>query len=101
MLEMVAKIALGVVLVGAGLAMLVLPGPGLAVIAIGVALILSQSETGRRLIARVRVRLRDRFGSPAVRRFEARLPREVVPPADTSELRLEALRRRRDERSSP
>ena len=100
MLEMLAKIVLGVVLVATGVVMLVVPGPGLLVIALGVSLVLSQSDWGRRVIARVRVWLRDRFGSPRVRQFERRMPREVVPHADTEELRLEALRGRleRDER---
>ena len=100
MLEMLAKTVLGVVLVAAGIVMLVVPGPGLLVIALGVSLVLSQSDWGRRVIARVRVWLRDRFGSPRVRQFERRMPREVFPRADTEELRLDALRGRleRDER---
>lgn len=101
MLEMVAKIVLGVVLIAAGIAMLVLPGPGLVVIAIGLALVLSQSNTGRRLLARLRVYLRDRFGSPRVREFEKRVPDEVFPPADTSELRLQARRGRRARPDDP
>lgn len=94
MLEMIAKTVLGVVLVAAGIAMLVLPGPGLLVIAAGVAVILSQFDGGRRLIAAMRVRLRDRFGSPRVRAFEKRVPDEVFPPADTEELKVQAIRRR-------
>ncbi len=102
MLEMLAKIVLGVVLVAAGIVMLVVPGPGLLVIAIGLALILSQSDWGRRVISRVRVWLRDRFGSHRVRQFEQRMPREVFPRADTEELRLDALRgpRRRSDRDA-
>lgn len=98
MFEVVAKIVLGAVLVAAGLLLLVLPGPGLLVIAVGVTLILSQSAFGRRLIARLRVRLRDRFGSPRVRAFERRVPKELFPPADTEELRLDSLRHPRDRR---
>lgn len=101
MLEMVAKIVLGVVLMAAGIAMLVLPGPGLVVIAIGLALVLSQSDTGRRLLARLRVYLRDRFGSPRVREFEKRVPDHVFPPADTRELRLQAGSGRRSRRDDP
>lgn len=94
MLEMLAKVVLGVVLIGAGLVMLVTPGPGLVVLAIGVGLVLSQSEWGRRMLARLRLYLRERFGSPRVRKFEERVPKEVFPPADTEELRLTALRKR-------
>lgn len=94
MLEMLARIVLGVVLIAAGLVMLVTPGPGLLVLAIGVGLVLSQSEWGRRLLARLRLYLRERFGSPRVRRFEDRVPDDVFPPADTEELRLTALRKR-------
>lgn len=94
MLEMVAKTVVGVLLVASGIVMLVLPGPGLLVIAAGVALILSQFDGGRRIIARLRVWLRDRFGSPRVREFEKRVPDDVFPPADTAELRVQALRRR-------
>lgn len=91
---MLARIVLGVVLIAAGLVMLVTPGPGLIVIAIGVGLVLSQSEWGRRLLARLRLYLRERFGSPRVRQFEDRVPDDVFPPADTEELRLTALRKR-------
>jgi hypothetical protein len=83
----VLRIVLGVVLVIAGIAMLVLPGPGLLSIAGGVALILSQWPRGRRFLASLRVRSRDRYGSHRVRRVEARLPNEVCPPAETTELR--------------
>ena len=97
MLEMVANIVVGVVLVAAGIVMLVIPGPGLLVIAVGLALILSQYEWGRRVLARVRLRLRDRFGSSRVQAFEQRVPKHVFPPADTGELRLTALRRSRSQ----
>lgn len=102
MAEMVAKTVVGVLLVAAGIAMLVLPGPGLLVIAAGLALILSQFEGGQRLIARLRVWLRERFGSPRVRQFEERVPNDVFPPADTEELRVQSVRRRlRDEGIDP
>lgn len=93
-LEMLAKVVLGVVLVAAGVVMLVVPGPGLLVIAIGLVLVLSQFDWGERVLARVRVWLRDRFGSPRVQAFERRMPRDMFPPADTEELRLRSLRRR-------
>jgi hypothetical protein len=86
-LARVVKIVVGVVLVVAGIAMLVLPGPGLLSIAGGVALVLSQWPRGRRFLASLRVRLRERYGSHRVRRVEARLPNEVCPPAETTELR--------------
>lgn len=95
MLEMVANVVVGVVLVAAGIVMLFVPGPGLLVIAVGLALILSQYEWGRRVLARVRVWLRHRFGSQRVRAFERRIPDRLFPPADTEELRLASLRRRR------
>lgn len=87
MVQRIAKVVVGVVLVVAGVAMLVLPGPGLLTIALGVALVLSQSSRGQRLLARLRVRLRERYGSPRVRRVERCLPNEVCPPNATAELR--------------
>jgi UPF0716 family protein affecting phage T7 exclusion len=84
------KIVAGVLLVVAGIAMLVLPGPGLLSIAVGVALVLSQTPRGRRTLARLRVRLRERYGSHRVRRVEARIPNEVCPPTETTELRAVA-----------
>jgi hypothetical protein len=81
------KVVLGVLLVLAGVVMLVLPGPGLLAIVGGAALVLSQSPRGQRWLARLRVRLRDRYGSPRVRRIEARIPNEVCPPNETAELR--------------
>jgi hypothetical protein len=83
----IAKVVSGLVLVVAGVAMLVLPGPGLLTIALGVALVLSQSAGGQRLLARLRVGLRERYGSHRVRRVERCLPDEVCPPNATAELR--------------
>jgi hypothetical protein len=83
----VLKVGFGLLLVVAGLAMLVLPGPGLLTIAIGAALMLSQWPRGRRTLARVRVKLRERYGSRRVRRFETCIPDEVCPPHATAELR--------------
>jgi UPF0716 family protein affecting phage T7 exclusion len=87
MLQRILKVLLGVVLVVAGIAMLVLPGPGLLTIALGVALMLSQWPRGRRMLAALRVRLRERFGSRRVRRVERCLPDEVCPPQPTEQLR--------------
>ncbi|MEX1178298.1 MAG: PGPGW domain-containing protein [Nitriliruptor sp.] len=81
------KAGFGVLLTVAGVAMLVLPGPGLLVIGAGVALTLSQWPAGRRLLARVRLRMRERFGSPRVRKVESRIPDTVCPPDQTAQLR--------------
>ena len=78
---------LGVLLVLAGIAMLVLPGPGLLTIVGGAALMLSQWPGGRRLLARIRLRMRQRYGSLRVQRIEAHIPDELCPPADTAQLR--------------
>lgn len=90
MLQRVLKTGSGVLLVLAGIAMLILPGPGVLTIALGVALLLSQWPRGRRTLARLRVRLRDRYGSAPVRKVEARIPNEVCPPIETIELRAVA-----------
>ena len=87
MVQRLLKMALGVVLVVAGIAMLLLPGPGVVTIAAGIALFLSQLPRGQRLLARLRVRLRERYGSARVRRVEDRMPKEVFPPHGTAELR--------------
>ncbi|MFA9428617.1 PGPGW domain-containing protein [Egicoccus sp. AB-alg2] len=87
MLRRLYKAAIGLLLVIAGIAMLVLPGPGLLFIAGGGALMLSQWPRGRRALASLRVWLRGRYGSHRVRRVEARIPKEVCPPAETMELR--------------
>jgi hypothetical protein len=96
MLGRILRTTFGVVVTLAGVAMLVLPGPGLLVTALGVGLVLSQSEWGRGVLTRLRVWARDRFGSPRVRAVEQRLPRDIVPPAETHELRslAEAVRER-------
>lgn len=91
MLGRVAKIVLGIVLSVLGAFMLVLPGPGLLVLALGVGLVLAQTNGGRRVIARARVRLRDRFGAEPVRRVERRLPREIIGTDDTTALRRDVL----------
>lgn len=80
------RMGLGVLLVFAGIAMLVLPGPGLLAIAAGGALVLSQWAGGRRTLARLRLWLRERYGSRRVGNIEARIPDEVCPPAATIEL---------------
>lgn len=91
MLGRVAKVALGVLLTLAGVAMLVLPGPGILVTALGIGLVLAQTTGGRRVIGRLRLRARHRFGSRRVREVERRLPREIVGTADTTALEREHL----------
>lgn len=95
MIRKVVRIASGIVLILIGIPMLVLPGPGLAFIIAGVALVLSQFIVGRRVIARVRVWARDRFGSAPVHTVERRLPRTVVPDDPTQQIRIHAERRRK------
>jgi len=100
-LARVLKIVLGLVLVVVGGALLVLPGPGTPLIALGVGLVLSQSEAGRTVIARVRLWARRRFGSHRTRDIERRLPKDVVGPHDTMQLKdviAEADRRREEQR---
>lgn len=100
MLARVLKVVLGVLLTVAGIAMLVLPGPGLLAIALGVALVLSQSEPGRRVMSRIRLWARDRFGSDRVRDVEGRLPREIIGDQNTRQMRidLEEFEKRRKRR---
>lgn len=100
MVVRMVKVVVGVLLVLAGVAMLVLPGPGLLAIAGGVSLILSQSAGGRRALARLRLRLRARLGSPRVRRIEARIPNEVCPPDATERLQAIADGHVDDDRTS-
>ena len=98
MIARALRVVIGVVVAAAGVAMLVLPGPGLVVLALGLGLVLAQFEPGRRLISRIRLRARDRFGSQPVRDVERRLPKDVVGHQDTHEMRLdleEYERRRR------
>lgn len=102
MLARILKVVLGVLLTIAGIAMLVLPGPGLLAIAFGIGLILSQSEPGRRVMARIRLWARDRFGSDKVRGVEGRLPREIIGDENTRQMRINLeeyeKRRKRDKR---
>lgn len=49
-----AVIVIGVALVGAGLAMLVLPGPGLLVVAAGLAVLAREFRWARRMLDRVK-----------------------------------------------
>lgn len=88
MLARVLRGLLGVVLVLVGLALSPLPGPWtIPLVATGTALVLAQSTPGRRVLARVRLWARDRFGSERVREVERRMPRDVVSQ-DTQEMRL-------------
>ena len=99
------RVLLGVAAAAAGAAMLVLPGPGLLVLALGIGLVLAQFEPGRRVISRIRLWARDRFGSEPVRDVERRLPKDVVGHQDTQQMRLdleeyERRRKRRDDRGA-
>lgn len=53
----VARVALGVVVLCAGILLVVLPGPGLLVMAVGLALMAPEVPFARRLLARVRERI--------------------------------------------
>lgn len=103
MLNRMLKVLVGIVLAVAGAFLGLVPGaPGFPLVFLGVGLVLAQSEPGRRVIKRVRLRARDRFGSDRVRRMEARFPQEVVGPQDTEQLRIdlaeyERIRRRRSQ----
>lgn len=103
MMQRLLKAGLGLLLMIAGVAMLVLPGPGLLVIALGSGLVLAQWPRGRRWLARLRVWLRGRYGSPRIRGVESRLPKEIFPPADTVDLRaiMDEARRPSTEREDP
>ena len=101
MIARAIRVVLGVAVTGAGVAMLVLPGPGLVVLALGLGLVLAQFEPGRRVISRVRLWARVRFGSQPVRDVERRLPKDVIGHQNTQEMRLdleEYERRRRKRR---
>ena len=101
MVQRVLKAVLGVAIAAAGVAMLVLPGPGLLVIALGVGLVLSQSEPGTRVMSRIRLWARERFGSQRVRDVERRLPKDVVGDQNTHQMKLDLAeyeRRRKRER---
>lgn len=89
MLVRALKVFLGLAVASAGVAMLVLPGPGLLVTALGIGLVLAQFEPGRRVMSRIRLRARDRFGSDRVRGVERRLPRDVIGEQNTHEMRLD------------
>lgn len=100
MIGRVLRVVVGVAIAAAGAAMLVLPGPGVVVLALGVGLVLAQFEPGRRVISRIRLWARDRFGSEPVRDVERRLPKDVVGEQNTQEMRLdlEEYERRRKQR---
>lgn len=100
MIARAIRVVVGVVVTAAGIAMLFLPGPGLVVTALGVGLVLAQFEPGRRVISRIRLWARGRYGSQPVRDVERRLPRDVIGHQDTHEMRLdlEEYERRRKKR---
>ncbi len=83
----VLKVIAGLVLMMVGVVLTFIPGPGVPVFALGLGLVLSQSEPGLRTLARIRLAARRRFSHDRVRAIEKRLPRDVVSH-DTTELRL-------------
>lgn len=95
------RVVIGIVVTVAGIAMLFLPGPGLVATALGVGLVLAQFEPGRRVISRIRLWARGRYGSQPVRDVERRLPRDVIGEQNTHEMRLdleEYARRRKQQK---
>ena len=96
MLGRITKVVIGLVLVVAGIAMGAVPVlPGWPAVALGAALVLSQSEPGRRVMSRIRLWARGRFGSDRVRALEQRLPREVLGDQDTTQMRLDLVEHER------
>lgn len=101
MLLRILKVVLGLALVVAGALLGLVPGaPGFPLVLLGAALVLAQSEPGRRTLARIRLWARGRFGSEPVRRVERRFPKDVLGPHSTTEMRidLEEYERRRRRR---
>lgn len=100
MIARVLRVVIGLVVAAAGVAMLFLPGPGIVVTALGLGLVLAQFEPGRRVISRIRLWARGRFGSEPVRDVERRLPKDVIGHQNTQEMRLdlEEYERRRKRR---
>lgn len=100
MLARVLKALLGLGMVALGVALAPLPGPwSIPLVATGIALVLAQSTPGRRVLARVRLWARDRFGHDRVREVEKRMPKDVVSQ-DTQQMRLdleEYAKRRREQ----
>lgn len=100
MIARAIRVVIGLAIAAAGVAMLFLPGPGLVTTALGVGLVLAQFEPGRRVISRIRLWARGRYGSQPVRDVERRLPRDVIGEQNTKEMRLdlEEYERRRQQR---
>lgn len=98
MLARVLRGLLGVGMVIAGILLSPVPGPwSIPLVATGVGLVLAQSTPGRRVLARVRLWARDRFGSDRVRQVEKRMPKDVVSQnTQQMKLDLEEYRRRRE-----
>jgi hypothetical protein len=97
----VAKVVLGLLLVVGGALFGALPVlPGWPLVLLGIALVLSQSEPGRRTLTRLRLWARHRFEPDRVRDVERRLPREVIGDQNTTQMRLDLVEheRRRQER---
>ena len=89
MLARILRGLLGLVMVIAGILLAPVPGPwSIPLVGTGIGLILAQSTPGRRVLARVRLWARDRFGSDRVREVEKRMPKDVVQQ-DTQQMRLD------------
>lgn len=100
MFARVLKALLGLAMIVAGILLSPVPGPwSIPLVATGLGLVLAQSTPGRRVLARVRLWARDRFGSHRVREVEKRMPRDVVAQ-DTQQMKLdlEEYERRRQEK---
>ncbi len=90
MLASVVRTVVGLLLVSVGVLAGALPLlPGWPLVVLGTALVLAQSAPGRRVMARIRLWARERFGSHRVREVERRLPRDVLGPHDTTRMRLD------------
>ena len=99
MLARVLRGLLGLLLVVAGILLSPVPGPwSIPLVATGIGLVLAQSTPGRRVLARVRLWARDRFGSDRVREVEKRMPKDVVSQnTQQMKLDLEEYERRRQQ----
>lgn len=90
MVGRVLRVVLGIVLVVGGVALGAVPVlPGFPLVALGIALVLAQSEPGRRTLKRLRLWARERFDGDRVREVEGRLPRDVIGHEDTTQMRLD------------
>lgn len=85
------RFVIGLLLLAGGIALAFLPGPGFPLVFLGLAFVLSASEPGRRMLKRVRLWARERFGSERVREMEDRLPRDVIGHEDTTQMRMDLV----------